>query len=174
MHTMRKPLLLSLIAWIACLAALGPQQVAQARTISVVAFESEYGAVLLDSLESKAAFRLFESLNVEVQNHVLAETKIFAPKDGSFRIACTGRGADYGCAVVVYAGSHAKLDFDTDRVELTLPSEMSQRYQGVFETKGEVFHFETEDGRLTIDWSRKGLHILAPGKTLKKIDGQKI
>lgn len=170
---MRKPLLLSLVA---CFAALAPQQGAQARTISVVAFQSEYGAVLLDSLESMAAFRLFESLNVDVENHVLAETKIFAPKDGSFRIACTGRGADYGCAVMVYAGNYAKLDFDTDRVELTLPSELSQRYQGVFETRAKdgAFHFETEDGRLTIDWSRDGLHILAPGKTFKKIDGQKI
>ncbi|MCZ7595055.1 MAG: hypothetical protein M5U16_09165 [Hyphomicrobium sp.] len=65
---------------------------ADARTISVVAFASEYGVVLLDSLKSKAAFRLFESLNVEVENRVIAETKIFAPPDGSFRIACTGQG----------------------------------------------------------------------------------
>ncbi len=168
---MRKAALLSCLTCVACLAAPG----AQAKTISVVAFESEYGAVLLDSLESKAAFRLFESLNVAVENHVIAETKIFAPKDGSFRIACTGQGGDYGCAVVVYPGAHAKLDFDTDRVELTLPSEMSRAYKGVFETKGDAFHFETEDKRLTIDWSREGLHILAPGKTQKKeVPGQKI
>jgi hypothetical protein len=140
---------------------------AQARTISVV-------AVLLDSLESKAAFRLFESLNVEVENHVLAETKIFAPKDGSFRIACTGQGADYGCAVMVYAGKHAKLDFETDQVELTLPPEMARSYGGVFETQGDGFHFETEDKRLTIDWSREGLHILAPGRTQLRRPGEKI
>jgi len=167
---MREAVLFSCVASLACLACQGTQ----ARTISVVAFQSEYGAVLLDSLESKAAFRLFESLNVEVENHVLAETKIFAPKDGSFRIACSGRGADYGCAVMVYPGAHAKLDFDTDRVELTLPPEMSRTYQGVFETKGGAFHFETEDKRLTIDWSRDGLHILAPGKTFKPVLGQKI
>lgn len=168
---MRKAVLFSCAA---CLTVLGAQRGAQARTISVVAFESEYGAVLLDSLESMAAFRLFESLNVEVENRVLAETKIFAPKDGSFRIACTGRGADYGCAVMVYAGKHAKLDFDTDRVELMLPSEMARAYQGVFETKGGAFHFETEDERLTIDWSRDGLHILARGKTQMRVPGQKI
>jgi hypothetical protein len=168
---MRKVVLFSCIA---CLAGLGAQQGAQARTISVVAFASEYGAVILDSLESMAAFRLFESLNVDVDNHVLAETKIFAPKDGSFRIACTGRGADYGCAVMVYAGEHARLDFDTDRVELTLPSELARTYKGVFDTQGGAFHFETEDQRLTIDWSRDGLHILAPGKTQKRIPGQKI
>ncbi len=168
---MRKAVLFSLVV---SLGVLGPQG-AQAKTISVVAFESEYGAVILDSLESMAAFRLFESLNVEVQNHVLAETKIFAPKDGSFRIACTGRGADYGCAVMVYAGEHAKLDFDTDRVELTLPSEMARDYKGIFDAKGGTFHFQTEDKRLTIDWSRNGLHILAPGKTMKKeVPGQKI
>jgi hypothetical protein len=159
----------------ACLTGIGAHEGAEARTISVVAFESEYGAVLLDSLESMAAFRLFESLNVAVENHVLAETKIFAPRDGSFRIACTGRGADYGCAVMVYAGKHAKLDFDTDRVELSLPSEVAGRYKGVFDTKSDRFHFETEDKRLTIDWSRGGLHILAPGKTQKKeAPGQKI
>ncbi len=160
----------ALLCCVACLIGEG----AQARTTSVVAFESEYGAVLLDSLESKAAFRLFESLNVEVENHVLAETKIFAPSDGSFRIACTGQGGDYGCAVMVYAGQHAKLDFDSDRVELTLPPEMSRRYQGVFETQSGAFHFETEDKRLTIDWSRDGLHILAPGKTQLRNGGQKI
>jgi hypothetical protein len=168
---MRKAVLFTSIACLATFSAQG----AQAKTISVVAFESEYGAVLLDSLESMAAFRLFESLNVGVENHVLAETKIFAPKDGSFRIACTGRGADYGCAVMVYAGEHAKLDFDTDRVELTLPPEMARSYKDVFETKSGRFHFETEDKRLTIDWSRDGLHILAPGKTMKKeVPGQKI
>jgi hypothetical protein len=169
---MRKAVLFTCVA---CLTLLGAQHSVQAKTISVVAFKSEYGAVLLDSLESMAAFRLFESLNVDVQNHVLAETKIFAPKDGSFRIACTGRGADYGCAVMVYPGKHAKLDFDTDRVELTLPSDMARAYKGVFETKSDHFHFETEDKRLTIDWSRNGLHILAPGKTQKKeVPGQKI
>jgi hypothetical protein len=164
---MRKAMLLA-----ALLGAAGHG--AAARTISVVAFQSEYGAVLLDSLDSTAAFRLFESLNVEVENHVLAETKVFAPQDGSFRIACTGRGADYGCAVMVYAGEHAKLDFDTDRVELNLPAEMSRAYQGVFDTKGDSFHFETEDGRLTIDWSRSGLRIFAPGKTLPRERGQRI
>ena len=137
---------------------------ADANTISVVAFESEYGVVLLDSLKSKAAFRLFESLNVDVENRVLAETKIFAPPDGSFRIACTGQGADYACAVIVYAGRYAALDFDSDRVELTLPTAVAKTYEGVFDARGGGFHFETEDGRLTIDWSRDKLHILAPGK----------
>jgi hypothetical protein len=169
---MRGTALLSCVAALVVGAAVCSS--AQARTISVVAFQSEYGAVLLDSLESKAAFRLFESLNVEVENHVIAETKIFAPKDGSFRIACTGQGADYGCAVVVYAGKHAKLDFDTDRVELTLPPELARSYGGVFETQGDGFHFETEDKRLTIDWSREGLHILAPGRTQLRRPGEKI
>lgn len=140
---------------------------ADARTISVVAFASEYGVVLLDSLKSKAAFRLFESLNVEAENRVIAETKIFAPADGLFRIACTGRGADYACAVVVYAGSYAALDFDSDRVELKLPSAVAKAYEGVFDAPGGEFHFGTEDGRLTIDWSRDRLHILAPGRTRK-------
>jgi hypothetical protein len=136
----------------------------EARTFSVVAFESEYGVVFFDSADSKAAFRLFEALNVEVENRVIAETKIFAPQDGSFRIACTGLGADYSCAVMVYAGRHAALDFDTDRVELTLPAELARHYEGVFPVVGGQFHFETEDHRLRIDWSRDKLHILAHGK----------
>lgn len=139
-------------------------QHAEARTFSVVAFESEYGVVFLDSSESKAAFRLFESLNVEVKNNIISETKIFAPLDGSFRIACTGQGADYACAVMVYAGANAALDFATDRVELTLPTEIAKRYEGVFPAGSDAFHFETEDGRLSIDWSRQGLHILCPGR----------
>ena len=138
---------------------------ADAKTTSVVAFESEYGVVLLDSLGSKAAFRLFESLNIDVENRVIAETKIFAPPDGSLRIACTGQGADYACAVVVYAGKYASLDFDSDRVELTLPDAVAKNYEGVFEAPGGAFHFTTEDRRLSIDWSRDGLHILSPGKT---------
>jgi len=137
---------------------------AEARTFSVVAFESEYGVVLLDSAESKAAFRLFEALNVDVQNRFVAETKIFAPQDGSFRIACTGQGADYSCAVMVYAGRHAALDFDTDRVELTLPGEIARHYEGAFSAPAGSFHFETEDRRLTIDWSRERLHILCAGR----------
>jgi hypothetical protein len=75
---------------------------------------------------------------------------------------------------MVYAGRHAKLDFDTDRVELNLPSELSRTYQGVFATMGETFHFETEDRRLTIDWSRDRLHILAPGKTRGVGPGRKV
>ena len=147
---------------------------ADAKTISVVAFESEYGVVLLDSLSSKAAFRLFESLNVDVENRFIAETKIFAPPDGSFRIACTAQGADYACAVVVYAGKYASLDFDSYRVELTLPTPLARTYEGVFEAPGGGFHLETEDGRLTIDWSRDKLHILAPGRTLGSGERQKI
>jgi hypothetical protein len=152
--------------WLAllCLASCFLAPDAEARTFSVVAFESEYGVVFLDSAESKAAFRLFEALNVDVENRVIAETKIFAPQDGSFRIACTGQGADYACAVMVYAGQHAALDFDTDRVELTLPGEMARHYEGVFPAPVGTFHFETEDHRLTIDWSRDRLHILCPGR----------
>jgi len=163
---MRRPLLFAVL-----LTLIG--QGADAKTISVVAFESEYGVVLLDSLGSKAAFRLFESLNVDVENRVIAETKIFAPPDGLFRIACTGQGADYACAVIVYAGRYAALDFDSDRVELTLPREIAQRYEGIFPAAVGAFHFETEDERLTIDWSRDKLHILAPGKTRKAGERQK-
>lgn len=141
---------------------------AEARTFSVVAFESEYGVVFLDSAESKAAFRLFEALNVDVENRVIAETKIFAPQDGSFRIACTGQGAGYSCAVIVYAGRHAALDFDTDRVELSLPGEIARHYEGVFPAPVGTFHFETEDHRLTIDWSRDRLHILCPGRPVER------
>jgi hypothetical protein len=160
-------------ALLACCLAFILALGAQARTFSVVAFQSEYGVVLLDSAQSKAAFRLFEALNVAVENRVVAETKIFAPTDGSFRIACTGSGADYACAVTVYAGAHATLDFDSDKVELTLPGELARRYEGVFPAAGGGFHFETEDERLTIDWSRERLHILAPGKTQRAGRGQK-
>jgi hypothetical protein len=99
---------------------------------------------------------------------------IIAPPDGSFRIACTGQGADYACAVIVYAGRYAALDFDSDRVELTLPTAVAKTYEGVFDAPGGGFHFETEDGRLTIDWSRDKLHILAPGKRRKAGERQKI
>jgi hypothetical protein len=152
------------------LAFVAPQ--AEAKTFSVVAFESEYGVVFLDSSESKAAFRLFESLNVEVKNNVISETKIFAPLDGSFRIACTGQGADYACAVMVYAGAHATLDFDTDRVELTLPAELARYYEGIFPATDGAFHFETEDHRLTMDWSRERLHIVCPGRPRDRPGGR--
>ncbi|MCZ7595056.1 MAG: hypothetical protein M5U16_09170 [Hyphomicrobium sp.] len=48
-----------------------------------------------------------------------------------------------------------------------MPSGMAKTYDGIFDAPGGEFHFETEDGRLTIDWSRDRLHILAPGRTRK-------
>lgn len=134
-----------------------------AATTSVVTFESKQGIVLIDSRKSKAAYRLFESLNVPVKTVAFRQTKIFAPVDGSFRIACSAVSLDYSCAVIVYAGEHATLDFDTDRVELNLPADLAKGYVGVFPNDN-AFHLSTEDRRLTIDWSPHGLRIVAPGR----------
>lgn len=134
-----------------------------AATTSVVTFESRQGIVLIDSRKSKAAYRLFESLNVPVKTIALRQTKIFAPADGSFRIACSAVSLDYSCSVIVYAGEHATLDFDTDRVELNLPADLAKDYVGIF-PNDDVFHLSTEDRRLSIDWSPGGLRIVAPGR----------
>lgn len=132
----------------------------QAKTTSVVAFNSEYGLILIDSISSRAAFDLFETLNVPVQYQFFAQTKIFAPKDKSFRIACTAYSANYICAVIVYPSKYATLNFDTDEIKLKLPSTMAKSYAGAFNQAPEKFHFATEDKRLIIDWSQKGLSIL--------------
>lgn len=131
----------------------------RARTTSVVAFNSEYGLVLIDSIRSRAAFDLFESLNVPIKYGFYYQTKIFAPKDKSFRIACTAWGANHVCAVIVYPGKFATLDFDTDEIRLNLPAEIARKYEGKFPQKDGSFHLETEDKRLIIDWSVKGLKI---------------
>ena len=131
----------------------------RARTTSVVAFNSEYGLVLIDSIKSRAAFDLFESLNVPIKYGFYYQTKIFAPKDKSFRIACTAWGANHVCAVIVYPGKFATLDFDTDEIRLNLPADIARTYDGKFPKKDGNFHLETEDKRLIIDWSVDGLKI---------------
>ena len=152
----------TLAALAAAMAILWSTTAALAKTTSVVTFNSEEGIVLFDSLGSKAAYRLFESLNVPVEDHVVRQTKIFAPQDGTFRIVCSGFSASYVCAVVVYAGEFATLDFDSDNIALDLPGRLAKHYAEVFPAEDGHFHFETEDGRLVIDWSPSGLHIAAP------------
>ncbi|GJM03837.1 MAG: hypothetical protein DHS20C08_23380 [Rhodomicrobium sp.] len=132
---------------------------ARARTTSVVTFNSEYGLILIDSMRSRAAFDLFESLNVPIKYGFFYQTKIFAPKDKSFRIACTAYGANHVCAVIVYPGKFATLDFDTDEIRLNLPATIARNYDGKFPKKQGSFHLETEDKRLIIDWSIEGLSI---------------
>ena len=136
-------------------------QTAHGRTISVVTFGSETGIVMLDSRGSVAAYRLFEQLNAPVQTIGLRQSKIYAPEDKLFRIACSGVSTDYSCAVIVYKSPHAALDFETDRIALYLPSDLAIRYRDAFLGIEDGFHFETEDGRLVIDWSPEGLRILA-------------
>ena len=130
-----------------------------ARTTSVVTFGSETGIVFLDSRDSIAAYRLFELLNAPVETVGVRQTKIYAPNDAFFRITCSAVSADYACAVIVYRNPHAVLDFDTDHIELDLPAEFARRYRGAFLDAPDNFHFETEDGRLLIDWSVERLHI---------------
>lgn len=136
----------------------------EARTQSVVTFGSRAGIVFLDSLGSTAAFKLFESLRAPVVNRLVSQTKIVAPADGTFRIACTGYSADYVCAIIIYRGEHASLDFKTDRIELTLPGDIARAYGSFFEARNSRFHFETEDGRLVIDWSPEQMHVLYPAR----------
>lgn len=145
---------------------------AGAATHSVVTFGSDMGIVFFDSRGALAAYRMFESLNVPVRNRVTTEVKIFAPEDGSFRIACQARSADYACAVVVYPGAHARLDFDTDRVELDLPGNLAKAFDGVFAATDGRFDFTTEDKRLSISWSPAGLHIISLGH--EPPDGSKV
>lgn len=131
---------------------------ARAKTVSVVAFESEYGLILLDSIKSRAAFDLFENLNVPVEYGTFYQTKIFAPKDKSFRIVCTVYSLNHICAVMVYPGEYSRLDFDRDEIYLDLPASIAKQYAGFFTTE-DSFHFETEDKRLMIDWSPEGFSI---------------
>ena len=131
----------------------------KAKTISVVAFNSEYGLILIDSHNSRAAFDLFETLNVPVQNGFYYQTKIFAPKDKSFRIACSAYGLNYICAVIVYPSKYSSLNFDTDEISLELPPAIAKTYQNKFINAPKEFHFETEDHRFTLDWSAKGLTL---------------
>ena len=131
----------------------------RAKTTSVVAFNSEYGLILIDSINSRAAFDLFETLNVPVQNGFYYQTKIFAPKDKSFRIACTAYSLNYICAVIVYPSQYSSLNFDTDEIKLKLPPHIAKNYQDKFLNAKKEFHFETEDHRFTLDWSKKGLTL---------------
>lgn len=138
---------------------------AAAKTTSVVTFGSKQGIILIDSRKSLAAYRLFESLNVPTQTSGLSQTKILAPDDGTFRISCMAVSTDYSCAIIVYAGTYAKLDFKTDSVELRLPASIAKTYGGLFNVAGKAqFDFETEDHRLRILWSGQGLTIICPGK----------
>jgi len=139
---------------------LSTSTTSQAKTTSVVAFNSEYGLILIDSIQSRAAFDLFETLNVPVKYRLFSQTKIFAPKDKSFRIACTAYSANYICAVIVYPSKYSTLDFDTDEIKLKLPGTIAKSYVGAFNKAPEKFYFATEDKRLIIDWSQKGLSIL--------------
>jgi|GEM_PF-5635911 len=134
-------------------------QSAKAKTTSVVTFNSEYGLILIDSIRSRAAFDLFESLNVPIQNGFFYQTKIFAPKDKTFRIACTAYGASHVCAVIVYPSEYADLNFDTDEIRLNLPAKFAKTYTDTFPKDKKYFKFQTEDKRLKIDWSKNGLHI---------------
>lgn len=133
--------------------------VAHSKTTSVVAFNSEYGLILIDSIHSRAPFDLFESLNVPVQNGFSYQTKIFAPPDKSFRIACTAYGASHICAVIVYPGKYANLNFDTDEISLDLPGKIAKTYANKFPKEKTSFNFQTEDKRLIINWSKSGLSI---------------
>lgn len=142
----------------ACILLLGAND-AGARSRSIVTFEAKMGIVFVDSKKSLAAYRLFESLNVPVTTEFMRQVKIFAPEDGTFRIACEAVSTDYACAVIVYAGEHATLDFKTDHVELHLPAKLSKLYAGIFPKKDDGFHFTTEDKKLSIDWTPSGLHI---------------
>ena len=103
-HMMKKT---GLILCLSLLTLLTPLKQTTAKTTSVVTFNSEYGLILIDSNRSRAAFDLFESLNVPVQNGFFYQTKIFAPKDKTFRIACTSYGASHVCAVIVYPSKYA-------------------------------------------------------------------
>ena len=152
---------LQILLSLACLIGLSlPLSIiSKAKTVSVVTFNSEYGLILIDSKRSRAAYDLFETLNVPIQNGFYYQTKIFAPKDKSFRIACTAYGANHICAVIVYPSQYATLNFDTDEITLDLPSEIAKTYKGTFNNAPNHFHFETEDKRLVIDWSEKGLKI---------------
>ncbi len=134
-------------------------QLASAKTTSVVTFNSEYGLILIDSNRSRAAFDLFESLNVPIKNGFFYQTKIFAPKDKTFRIACTAYGASHVCAVIVYPSEYAELNFDTDEIRLNLPAKFAKRYTDKFPKDKSSFQLQTEDKRLLINWSKNGLRI---------------
>lgn len=164
----RTPMLLSLCCALALVFVSVLSLPARAQTINVVAFKSEYGVILIDSIKSRAAFDLFETLNVPVQYGFFYQTKIVAPEDKSFRIACTVYGFNHICAVMVYPGKYADLNFDTDEINLNLPPSIAKEYKGVF-SKEDKFHFETEDKRLIIDWSTaKGLSIKSVKRIIKK------
>ena len=149
----------SFILCLSLLIILPPLPQTLAKTTSVVSFQSKYGLILINSIRSRAAFDLFESLNVPVKNGVFVQTKIFAPKDISFRIACTAYGANHICVVIIYPSQYASLNFDTDEIKLKLPGTIAKNYAGTFLNAPKHFHFETEDKRLVIDWSTKGLSI---------------
>ena len=160
---MKLPICLRL--FLAAVFVAGTFGAAAARTTSVVTFGSKQRIILIDSRKSLAASRLFESLNVRTQTRGLSQTKVLAPNDGSFRISCMAVSTDYSCSVTVYAGTYAKLDFNTASVELRLPASIAKTYEGLFDVAGKVaFDFETVDHRLRIMWSGQGLTIIYPGK----------
>jgi hypothetical protein len=112
---------------------------------------------------------MFESLNVDVENRFIAGPRSLHHLTARFASPAAKGGLP--CAVVV-PPKYASLEFE--RSQMTLPTALARTYEGVFEAPGGGFHLETEDGRLTIDWSRDKLHILAPGRTRGSGERQKI
>lgn len=149
----------SLILCLSFLTILQPLPQTKAKTTSVVSFQSKYGLILIDSIRSRAAFDLFESLNVPVKNGAFYQTKIFAPTDNTFRIICNAYGARHVCAIMVYPGEFASLNFETDEISLSLPPRYARKYINKFAKDKNSFNLRTEDRRLLIYWSNLGLRI---------------
>ena len=149
----------SFILCLSLLIILPPLPQTLAKTTSVVSFQSKYGLILINSIRSRAAFDLFESLNVPVKNGVFVQTKIFAPKDNTFRIICNAYGANHVCAIMVYPGKFASLNFETDEISLSLPASYAKKYANRFAKDKSSFTLRTEDRRLLIYWSKMGLRI---------------
>lgn len=155
-HPLRKT---GLILCLSLFPLLIPLPQTTAKTTSVVSFKSKYGLILINSIRSRSAFDLFESLNVPVKNGVFYQTKIFAPKDNTFRIICNAYGANHVCAIMVYPGKFARLNFETDEISLSLPASYAKKYANRFAKDKSSFTLRTEDRRLLIFWSKMGLRI---------------
>lgn len=147
------------ILGLSLLTILPPLPQTLAKTTSVVSFQSKYGLILINSIRSRSAFDLFESLNVPVKNGAFYQSKIFAPKDNTFRIICNAYGANHVCAIMVYPGKFARLNFDTDEISLSLPASYAKNYVNRFAKNKSSFTLRTEDRRLLIYWSKLGLRI---------------
>lgn len=163
LRQMRSPLLSFLTAAICLGLTAAP---GAAKTITVVTFNSEEGIIMLDSIKSMLPYRLFETLDARVKNDFLTQSKVYHAAGNEFRIACAGLSLDYTCAVFVYAGPHADLDFDTDMIRMRLPIETSARYAADLSPDGEPLEIVSEDGRFALTWSEgKPLTItgLPPG-----------